>query len=111
MLDQLRQLEASVRPGLLAELVGLFGQRVDELLPLARSQAGAGDAAGLRQSVHAIKGAAANLGGEALRALAAEFERQLQADQVPPDWADWLESLEEEVAAMRLALADLAPAG
>lgn len=79
-LDQLKQLER-FRPGVRAQLVGLFERNarghVDEL----RRAAAVGDLEALRRSAHSLKGASASIGAAGLSSLLADIELDLQGPQ------------------------------
>jgi HPt (histidine-containing phosphotransfer) domain-containing protein len=60
---------------LLQELLNLFHESSAEDLARLREDAGRGDAVGMGDASHSIKGAAASLGIEGIRAVAAALEK------------------------------------
>jgi signal transduction histidine kinase/CheY-like chemotaxis protein/HPt (histidine-containing phosphotransfer) domain-containing protein len=66
----------------------------------------AGDAAGARRQAHSIKGASANVGAEALRAVAVEAEKAGQAGDLTAIMAR-MPDLESQYALLRDAIADM----
>jgi len=65
------ELAISITKGFLDDLPG----RIDEL----KGYLGAKDVAGVKHVTHSIKGAAANLGGNALSAVAADMEKKAKS--------------------------------
>jgi PAS domain S-box-containing protein len=97
------QLAAVVIRGFLAE--------VPELILTLKRCLAAADTDGVRSGAHSIKGAAANVGGEALRAAAYETEKAGQAGDVDSIRAH-LTDMECQFALLKDALSDFAgPAG
>jgi HPt (histidine-containing phosphotransfer) domain-containing protein len=73
-LEQIRALEQPGEPSLLAEMVETFrGSSLGYLARLDQALA-AGDAEATADAAHALKGAAAALGAQQVRAVAAELE-------------------------------------
>jgi len=68
------ELAITITKGFLDDLPG----RIEEL----KGHLGAGDALGVKHVTHSIKGAAANLGGNALSALAADMEKKAKAGEL-----------------------------
>jgi PAS domain S-box-containing protein len=105
------------RAGMLARLMGdeELGQMVVEgfladipsQIEELRSCLGAGDATGAIRQVHTIKGASANVGGEALRAVALETERAGKADGLTAVIAR-MPDLETQFARLREAMLEFA---
>jgi len=78
--DQAALLERLMNDQEMARLiVSTFLQDVPEQLKVLRSCLAAGDAPGVQLRAHTIKGASANLGAEALRAVALEMEMAAKA--------------------------------
>jgi two-component system sensor histidine kinase/response regulator len=77
--------------------------QMDEL----RSCLGSGDATGALRQVHTIKGASANVGGEALRAVALETEKAGKAGG-PSAVSARMSELESEFARLQEAMRDFA---
>ena len=61
---------------LLRQLADVFRDDCTRLVGAIRDAVGSGDAAGLRQAAHTLKGGAANLGARPLAALCALVEKQ-----------------------------------
>jgi HPt (histidine-containing phosphotransfer) domain-containing protein len=96
--------------GLLIELAQLFLEDVPARAEeLAQALADA-DAAAVRRVAHGIKGAAANLGGEAVRAAAFELEELGEQGRLEDAGAS-LARFEEALAQLREALQDLIARG
>ncbi len=105
------------RAGMLTRMLGdvqlgrlVVGGFLDELpmqFTALKSCLDANDAAGALRQVHTIKGASANVGGEALRAEAAEAERAGKKDGLDAITAH-LPELESQIARLREAMRDFA---
>jgi HPt (histidine-containing phosphotransfer) domain-containing protein len=76
-LDQLKQLEA-FRPGVRAQLVGLFERNAQGHVDELRRAAAIGDIEAARRSAHSLKGASASIGAAGLSSLLAKIELDLQ---------------------------------
>jgi HPt (histidine-containing phosphotransfer) domain-containing protein len=74
---QVRQLE-SIRPGVLAQLVGVFQRTASASLARIRDSVQAGEGEQLRLTLHSLKGTAASLGAKRLSAIAGAFEIEVQ---------------------------------
>jgi len=89
-------------PDLLAELLMLLAESSNSDLQKIKDGLAAGDSQAVADAAHSIKGAAASLGIEGLRAVAYEIEKKGRANQLADvDTA--------EIGLMVAALADLAP--
>lgn len=105
-LDQLRELERSGSPGLLAQLVELFVRQADDQLRTFRSSAAARDAAGLARAAHTLKGSCGSLGALAMMELCRRLESAARAAQ----WADvdpLTGQIEQEFGRVKSALESL----
>jgi len=101
--ERLRDLATATAPSVLTEIYEAFlGSTVDYLAAM-RQAAQAGDADGLRNAAHALKGASANVGGRTM----AEISRQLEALghlQSVPGADELIEQLEQEFARVRIEI-------
>jgi CheY-like chemotaxis protein/HPt (histidine-containing phosphotransfer) domain-containing protein len=86
-----------------AVVEGFLDEMPNEIESLRRC-ALAGDADGARRQAHSIKGASANVGGEALRAVAYAAEKAGQAGDLPAIMAH-MPDLESQFALLREAMA------
>lgn len=67
---------------LLEELLALFQDSSTSDLELLRQAVAAGDAAGIVRAAHSLKGAAASLGIEGVRQVAAEMEADARQNSI-----------------------------
>lgn len=84
---------------LAAELVGVFLEDLPRQLEALRSSLTAGDLAAAERQAHSVKGASANVGGEALRAAAFAIEKAGKAGD--------LEAMNALLPALQKAFEDL----
>jgi signal transduction histidine kinase/CheY-like chemotaxis protein len=82
VLETLRQMGGGPGVDVLGDLLGLFRGDSLPLLAAMREAVGRGDASGLRQAAHSLKGAASNLGATALADLCARLEAMGRAGSV-----------------------------
>jgi HPt (histidine-containing phosphotransfer) domain-containing protein len=102
-LEQLKQLEA-FRPGVRAQLVGLFERNARGHVAELQRAAAAGDLDSIRRSAHSLKGASASIGAAGLSSLLAKLELDLQGTQASSPAVAQLEPLTQAVAASLRAL-------
>lgn len=76
MLEQFRVLERAGKPGILAQMVGMFLKGSGDQIAAIQSASASGDAEKLRVTSHTLKSNAASFGAMAL----AELCRQIEAD-------------------------------
>jgi PAS domain S-box-containing protein len=95
--------------GLLNELIGLFAQHAPKLLADIRMAIGRADRRGLEMHAHSVKGTLANLGADRAAAIASRLEHLAPSGSLTEAAATYT-VLEEEVANVRQALAELARA-
>jgi HPt (histidine-containing phosphotransfer) domain-containing protein len=67
---------------LIGEILSLFLEEIPRRIETLKKYVAAGNAASAQDQAHAIKGAAASVGGEALRAVAFEMEKAGRAGDV-----------------------------
>jgi PAS domain S-box-containing protein len=101
------------RVGMIARLMGDeelvrsvvkgFLEDIPRQIGVLRDYLEAGDVKGSERQAHTIKGASANVGGEALRAVAFEMERAVRAGGLSAA-AGYMQELEAEYARLKLAL-------
>jgi HPt (histidine-containing phosphotransfer) domain-containing protein len=82
VLETLRQMGGGPGVDVIGDLLGLFRADCRPLLAAIREAVGRGDAPGLRQAAHSLKGAASNLGASALADLCARLEAMGRAGSV-----------------------------
>jgi CheY-like chemotaxis protein/HPt (histidine-containing phosphotransfer) domain-containing protein len=90
--------------GLFVELCGLFVTEGPRMLQEIREFLAAGDAVGVRQTAHGLKGAAGYVGGTAVAAAAYQVEKLAEARNLEPV-PEALRVLETEVARLTSAFA------
>lgn len=87
-------------PRIARELVRLYRQNCPELVEKIRRAAEAGDAAGLKESAHALKGMSLNLSAGPVADVSLRLERMGRAEELSRS-AETLEALERELARLR----------
>lgn len=93
-------------PEVLAVVVGMFLEEVDERFGLIAGALGRGDAEGFERAAHSLKGTAATLALERVRALAAALE-EMGASGRMADASDGVRELSEALDEVRPVLEDL----
>jgi len=110
VLAGLRELQQDGEPDLLAELVEIFVSDTELRLAALREAVESGDASGVEQIAHAIKGSAGNMGARSMSVLTADLQ-DIGASGDLAGAAQKLEHLEEEYGRVRPALAELTKGG
>ncbi len=105
VLESLRELQEEGEPDILAELVEMFVSDTEPRLAALREAVESGDASGVEQTAHALKGSTGNMGARSM-ALAADLQ-DIGASGDLAGAARKLERLEEEYNRVRPALAEL----
>jgi CheY-like chemotaxis protein len=90
VLASLKEIEADGMPGLVAEVVDLFGTQGRRLLDQLEAAAGCGDAVAWRSALHALKGSAGSVGATVLAARCRALEEAAVSPAVlePPTIAE-----------------------
>jgi len=91
-------------------VVGGFLEDLPKLIKALKGYLEAGDVPGTERQSHTIKGASANMGGEALRKVAFEMEKAAKAGDMK-SVADRLPELENQVARLKGAMNEFAKGG
>lgn len=91
---------------LVKNVIDCFLVDLPRLLEQLRSCLDAGDVSGATRAAHSIRGASANVGGEALRAVALELERAIASGEVAAT-ARLSQKLEVESGRLRRAMSEL----
>lgn len=102
-LQQLLDLDDG-QTGLLDELFGLFKEDTPSRLEGIQRSLDAGDATGVSETAHALKGAAGTLGASRMRGLAADLERTAKGGKMDGQTAQWIKELGEAYAEACAAL-------
>lgn len=76
VLENLHDLPGEGADDLLAELIILFGQEAPRRISQLRDAVQAGDAKGVMQLAHSLKGSSANLGAKSMASLCNQLEQQ-----------------------------------
>jgi two-component system, sensor histidine kinase and response regulator len=95
VLDGLREMQGVGEPDLLAELVEIFREDASARLRSLREALERIDAESVKQTAHALKGSAANLGARRMAHIAARIE-ELSASGNIKEVTDLLEELQDE---------------
>src|SRR5581483_8144689 len=96
-LSTLAQLDADGTEGLLASLVEVFGAEAPKRLAAMREQLAAGDAKGLEETAHTLKGTSATLGAVVVADVSRELEMLARSGALAGG-AVMIDRLEREVA-------------
>jgi HPt (histidine-containing phosphotransfer) domain-containing protein len=105
VLDALREMQGEGEPDLLAELVEIFEEDASTRLRALREALERGDAESLKQTAHALKGSAANLGARRMAHMAARIEELAGgSESLKEEVADLLEELQREFKGVRAEL-------
>jgi two-component system, sensor histidine kinase and response regulator len=107
VIEGLRELQGEGEPDILAELVGLFLQDVGPRLAALSEAVRGGDAGGVRQVAHTLKGSCSNMGARRMGHLCAVLQDRGASGDLSGA-GELLESLKEEYARVRPALERLA---
>jgi CheY-like chemotaxis protein/HPt (histidine-containing phosphotransfer) domain-containing protein len=95
VVDGLREMQDEGEPDLLAELVEIFAEDTHTRLTDLREALDRGNAESLKQTAHALKGSAANLGARRMAHFAARIEELGDSGDLK-EVADLLEELQRE---------------
>lgn len=106
VLESLRELQQDGEPDILGELVEMFVSDTEPRLAALREAVESGDASGVEQTAHALKGSTGNMGARSMSALAADLQ-DIGASGDLAGAARKLERLEEEYNRVRPTLAEL----
>lgn len=79
MLDQFRMLERAGRPGVLAQMVGMFVRGSSDQIAALLAASESGDAEKLRVTAHTLKSNAGSFGATALAELCRDIEYDARA--------------------------------
>jgi HPt (histidine-containing phosphotransfer) domain-containing protein len=79
MLDQFRLLERSGRPGMLAQMIGMFVRNSADQIAAIAAASDAGDVEKLRVTSHTLKSTAASFGATALSEACRNIEHAAKA--------------------------------
>jgi len=104
VIGELRTIGSPGEPSLLAEMIDLYIEDSVERLSAARDALGTGDANGLAEAAHALKGSSSNFGAHLLQELCRELVllgRTGHVDRAEPK----IEAVEREFERVRHALA------
>jgi HPt (histidine-containing phosphotransfer) domain-containing protein len=96
VLDGLREMQEVGEPDLLAELVEIFVEDASARLRALREALERSDAESLKQTAHALKGSAANLGARRMAHIAARIEKLTGDSGDLMEVAGLLEELQRE---------------
>jgi two-component system, sensor histidine kinase len=104
-LDQVVEIWGELDQGSYREVVGVFLGELDQRLAGLRAAAAEGDRRAIGRHAHALKGAAANVGGRPLSAAAAALEAAAAGPANPSELLRLVRNLQETGAATSRALA------
>jgi HPt (histidine-containing phosphotransfer) domain-containing protein len=107
-IDNLRMLDPDGGDTFLREIIGIFLEDAPLRIVEIDQSLAAGDAATFVRAAHTIKGASANVGAAALRAVAEKLEHHAKKDGLV-DVAALIAELKTEFANARTALQALIP--
>ncbi|HXG80820.1 MAG TPA: response regulator, partial [Sphingomicrobium sp.] len=82
VLDRLRAMAEATDPGLLEQIIAAYVSDTRKRLARLREAHAAGDAATVRETAHALKGASASVGAQRLAQLALELETRAAAESL-----------------------------
>jgi len=91
-------------PDLLVELAEMFDEDASTRLRALREALERGDAESLKQTAHALKGSAANLGARRMAHMAARIEELAGGSESLKGMTDLLEELQSEFKGVRAEL-------
>ena len=103
LIGKLRKLEELAGAGFLREVIGLFLTPLTERVVRLKTHAAKGDARGIEDEAHALRGSAAQVGALEVAALCAALEEAARAKDVR-DAAPLVERLEAAAVRARAAL-------
>jgi signal transduction histidine kinase/HPt (histidine-containing phosphotransfer) domain-containing protein len=99
--ERLRQFRA--RPAKYVRLFCSLVEQYAEQLPLLRARIAAGEREEAKPMIHALKGAAALMGADALMRAAADLEQSLRAQQAPEQLAARMQAMADALAPLQRA--------
>jgi HPt (histidine-containing phosphotransfer) domain-containing protein len=107
-IENLRALDPDGGDAFLREIAGIFVEDTPKRIAEIDQSLAAGDLATFVRAAHTIKGASANLGAAALRAVAEQLEQRAKKDGLG-DVAGLIAELKTEFANTQTALQEMLP--